>query len=110
ELSTDTPPGYTGGTKPPWEVRKLAYLERLSREPYPLCRVAMADKLHNLRAMVRDYRVVGEDLWNRFSQKRDKQLDYHRKLVDIFRKNGVPAHILREMETLLAELEGSAAA
>jgi (p)ppGpp synthase/HD superfamily hydrolase len=109
ELSTDTPPDHKGGTKPSWDLRKQAYLERLAREPWPECRVAVADKLHNLRAMARDYRLVGEQLWDRFSQGREKQLWYHRKLVDVFRGNGIPAHVLEEMETHLAALSGAAA-
>lgn len=52
---TDTPPDYRGGTKPHWHERKPAYVERIREEGYPLCRVALADKLHNTRSIVLDH-------------------------------------------------------
>ena len=32
EISTDTPPDYTGGQKPPWKERKKAYLEHIRQD------------------------------------------------------------------------------
>lgn len=33
-----------------------------------------ADKLHNARAILADYRVVGEGLWERFNASREETL------------------------------------
>ena len=53
--------------KPPWGARKEAYLRHLEDATPAVLRVSAADKLHNVRSILRDYAVFGEDLWNRFS-------------------------------------------
>jgi (p)ppGpp synthase/HD superfamily hydrolase len=40
--------------KPPWRVRKGAYLERLASEDYSIQLVSPSDKRHNARSIVRD--------------------------------------------------------
>jgi myo-inositol-1(or 4)-monophosphatase len=35
--------------------------------------ITLGDKLSNIRAMYRDYLVLGDELWNRFNQKDPKQ-------------------------------------
>lgn len=49
--------------KPPWRHRKKAYIEHLRCAPEAVLRVSAADKLNNLRAVVRDYDDIGEALW-----------------------------------------------
>jgi (p)ppGpp synthase/HD superfamily hydrolase len=52
--------------KPPWLERKRAYVASVAgKEPDEL-RVSLADKLHNARAILRDYRTHGEAVWVRF--------------------------------------------
>lgn len=54
--------------KPPWRDRKERYLETLrSCEDESVYLVSAADKLHNLRAILKDYREIGDLLWPRFS-------------------------------------------
>ena len=106
ELCTDTPPDYRGGPKPPWADRKWAYVKRIRDEGYPLCRVALADKLHNTRAVVMDYRRFGDAIWPRFKAGKDDQVKYHRALVEAFREARAPDHLVRELDSLVRELEG----
>lgn len=106
ELCTDTPPDYRGGPKPPWAERKWAYVKRIRDEGYPLCRVALADKLHNTRAVVMDYRRFGDAIWPRFKAGKDDQVKYHRALVEAFREARAPDHLVRELDSLVRELEG----
>ena len=51
-------------------------------------RVALADKVHNARAILRDLRKpdVGESIWSRFSQPRSDTLWYYGSLADKFRE------------------------
>jgi (p)ppGpp synthase/HD superfamily hydrolase len=72
--------------KPPWRARKEQYLEHLEVAPVAVLRVSAADKLHNIRSIVRDYRAYGEDLWNRFSAPAVDQIWYYRALADVFRR------------------------
>jgi (p)ppGpp synthase/HD superfamily hydrolase len=54
--------------KPPWKKRKLDYLKHLSAAPADIRRVSAADKLHNARAVLHDYRHQGERLWRQRRQ------------------------------------------
>jgi len=105
ELCTDTPPDYRGGPKPPWHQRKSAYVARIRKEPYPLCRIALADKLHNTRVIVRDYHRLGDTVWQRFKGTKEDQLRYHRALVEAFREAGAPGHLVDELDSLVRKLE-----
>jgi (p)ppGpp synthase/HD superfamily hydrolase len=64
--------------KPPWETRKRAYLERLRYDDPCVKLVVTADKLHNTRALVRDYRTMGEPMWSRFNADKHQQCWYLR--------------------------------
>ena len=50
-----------------WQERKQANIDRLAAAPLEAKMVAMGDKLSNLRAIVRDYRRLGDALWCRFN-------------------------------------------
>ena len=45
--------------KPPWQARKEAYLAHLPTAPAEVRLVSAADKLHNARSVLADYRQVG---------------------------------------------------
>lgn len=49
-----------------WKVRKQMALDRLAHVERDARIVAMGDKLSNMRAMARDYREIGDKLWDRF--------------------------------------------
>jgi GTP pyrophosphokinase len=92
--------------KPPWRERKEAYLSRLSSEDRSILLVSASDKLHNARSIVRDLRVVGEDLWERFNAPKDQTLWYYRSLVAGYRGN--PAHtpaLIDELDRTVTEME-----
>jgi (p)ppGpp synthase/HD superfamily hydrolase len=74
--------------KPPWGNRRKAYLEHLRTADASTRRVSLADKLHNARAILRDYRQLGERLWERFNAPGDDQVWYYTTLVAVFRETG----------------------
>lgn len=70
--------------KPPWRQRKESYLAAMAdKEPDEL-RVSLADKLHNARAILQDFRTSGEDVWKRFNAGPDEVRWYYRQLADRF--------------------------
>jgi hypothetical protein len=72
-------------------------------------RVALADKVHNARSSVRDYRDEGPRLWERFSNKTAReQLWHYDGLVAFFRDHspGPLAEDLRRAVDELATLVG----
>jgi len=52
--------------KPPWYQRKRAYIDAIAHKQPDELRVSLADKLHNARAILLDYRTLGEPFWDRF--------------------------------------------
>jgi len=90
--------------KPPWKQRKLDYLESLRRAGDDVRLVSAADKLHNVRTILADYRVEGDSVWNRFSGQRDGTLWYYRAVLDLLRA-GRPNRLLDELQRVVTELE-----
>ncbi|MEM6639960.1 MAG: HD domain-containing protein [Pseudomonadota bacterium] len=68
--------------KPPWKARKEAYLEKLEFATESVLLVSCADKLHNARSILTDYRNVGDALWQRFRGGKDGTLWYYSALAD----------------------------
>jgi hypothetical protein len=67
----------------------------------------LADKVHNARSIVRDYRAEGYALWERFTNKTaDDQLWYYTELLRLFgeRRPGPLVEDLRRAVAELAEL------
>jgi HD domain len=93
--------------KPPWRKRKEDYLAHLADEKTPpgVLRVSLADKLHNARAILSDYRRIGDTLWSRFNTKSGgDQVWYYRSLADIFLSRW-PGALSRELDHVVSELE-----
>jgi len=90
--------------KPPWKQRKLDYLEVLRRADDDVRLVSAADKLHNVRTILADYRTEGDAVWERFSGRRDGTLWYYRAVLDVLR-GGNPNRLLEELQRVVTELE-----
>ncbi len=88
--------------KPPWRERKEAHLDHLAGAPAPVRLVSAADKLHNARSVLADYRALGEDLWGRFNGGRDGTLWYYRAVADTLAGDGPVAE---ELDRVVTELE-----
>src|SRR3954454_151790 len=54
--------------KAPWYERKRAYIAAFAHKSPAALRVSLADKLHNARSILTDYRAHGDALWARFGQ------------------------------------------
>jgi (p)ppGpp synthase/HD superfamily hydrolase len=91
--------------KPPWRERKANYIRHLSEASDSALLVSLADKLHNVRAILRDYHDLGDELWQRFSVKDPQQhLWYYRSLRDVYAQR-VDNWLLDELTDVLDTLE-----
>jgi (p)ppGpp synthase/HD superfamily hydrolase len=95
--------------RPPWRGRKEAYIAHLRGASASVRLVSAADKLHNARAILADYRTLGEEVWGRFNGGREGTLWYYRSLVGVLRDTGPPP-IVEELDRVVSELERLAAA
>lgn len=94
--------------KPPWKERKEQYIARLSHASPSILLVSAADKLHNARAILGDYRALGENLWDRFNGGKEGTLWYYKSLVDAFKQAAAGtalAPLIGELERVVGEIE-----
>ena len=88
-----------------WKKRKQAYLDHFATLGPSALQVAAADKVHNARCLLADYRSLGEELWSRFRTKSaDDQLWYYRELCAAFRSRTTPLAV--ELCRTVAQLHG----
>lgn len=90
--------------KPEWRKRKEKYLRHLESVSVDALRVSAADKLHNARAILRDYRSDGEQLWGRFNGGREGTLWYYTELVAILTQRSPGSLLVEELERVVDEL------
>jgi GTP pyrophosphokinase len=90
--------------KPPWRKRKEDYIAHLPQASASVRLVSASDKLHNARAILRDYRQHGEALWSRFNGGREGTLWYYRELVKAFLKAGTN-ELIEELDRVVREVE-----
>ena len=93
-----------GEAKPPWKERKTKYIASLEHKSQSALLVTCCDKLHNLSAIVRDYRQHGDALWDRFNSDADDIRWYYSEMTNRLLERDVrPA---RELAVRLSELSG----
>lgn len=89
----------------PWIDRKREYIAKARTHTPAARRVSLADKLHNTRAILADYREIGEVIWDRFSATREDVLWYYRSLVDVYADEGERERLYAELARVVDELE-----
>ncbi|MEH1933881.1 MAG: HD domain-containing protein [Nostoc sp.] len=93
----DTPP------KPPWQERKNRYIEKLRHASPSVRRVSLADKLHNARSLLADWRQMGDVIWAEFSIGKQKTLWFYQSLVQVYRETGSDV-MTEELERVISQL------
>ena len=90
--------------KPPWRDRKEAYIAHIATASASVRLVSAADKLYNAQSILKDYRQLGDDLWQRFTGKKEGTLWYYRSLVEAFRQADSNP-LIEELDRVVSELE-----
>jgi (p)ppGpp synthase/HD superfamily hydrolase len=90
--------------RPPWRQRKRRYLARLgSCSPGGLL-VSLADKVDNVRTMLREHRIGGEDLWRRSGKRPSDARWYYGELASSFEQL-LPGPLAGELRRVVDELD-----
>jgi len=90
--------------KPPWAERKKAHVAHLRRASASVKLVAAADKLHNTRAILSDYRTLGDALWSRFKGGKAGTLWYFRAMARTFTGPRL-SRLVYDLDAAVTELE-----
>jgi (p)ppGpp synthase/HD superfamily hydrolase len=91
--------------KPPWRKRKEQYLAHLPSASADALLVSIADKLHNARSVLADYRRHKENLWMRFNAGKEEQFWYYGELVRVFTQRRQEDALVTEFARVVKELK-----
>lgn len=91
--------------KGPWLERKQAHIDKVSKLRKSSALVISADKLHNARALVRDFKVEGPALWKRFSGNEKGTKWYYREMLSALRNAWPENPILPELSQAVSDLD-----
>lgn len=90
--------------KPPWRERKEKYIEHIRHASPSVHRVALADKLHNARSILRDLREMGSALWGNFNGGKAGTLWYYRTLYEILAESN-QGYLIEELGRVIDQIE-----
>lgn len=90
--------------KPPWRERKIKYIDHLHQASASICLVSAADKLHNARGILNDYRQLGDEVWQRFNGGKEGSLWFYRSVADILEVS-YSSPLVDELKRVVEELE-----
>ncbi|NEN88908.1 MAG: HD domain-containing protein [Okeania sp. SIO3H1] len=90
--------------KPPWQERKLRYLEKMRCASTSVLRVSMADKLHNARSTLAEFYQEGDTVLQKFKGGKEGSLWFYRSLLEIYQE-GASNLLKTELERVVHELE-----
>ena len=89
---------------PNWRKKKENYIVSIAHKSPMARKVSVADKLHNARSILIDYRSIGEELWDRFTGGKDGTMWYYRSLVEAFEAHD-KSRIVAELRRVVEEIE-----
>ncbi|NIA18264.1 MAG: HD domain-containing protein [Actinobacteria bacterium] len=102
ENSEDKYPGGIKNKKTTWETRKKKKLRQLKNAGRDALIVSAADKIHNLKSIIRNYEQFGEKLWKKFNAPPEKKYWYYREAVDVITKK-LDGKIAKELKGVYGE-------
>jgi (p)ppGpp synthase/HD superfamily hydrolase len=96
-----------GEPEPPWRRRKEQYLSELERSSPGALLVSLADKLDNVRTMLRGYRLHGDEIWDRSGKSPEDVRWYYGTLASKFarlRPGPLADELERTVDVLLEQI------
>ncbi|HET92007.1 MAG TPA: HD domain-containing protein [Chloroflexi bacterium] len=95
--------------KPPWRERKERFLASLVHASTEVRRVTAADKLHNVRSILLEFREHGDAIWPRFNGGKKGTLWYYRAVVRALQtveaREETRTQLVGELDRAVTELE-----
>lgn len=94
----------SGQPREPWYERKTGYAARIRTESETIHFVSAADKLHNARAILRDYRRQGEDVFAHFKADKGSTIWYYPALIGALRISDTDRDLVDELARTIRNL------
>lgn len=87
-----------------WRSRKAGYVENLKNDSKEALLVATADKIHNMRGLIDEYRVHGESVWEKFRRPGIDLLWFYQLAAKAI-SDHLAHPLVDEMQRILRDLE-----
>jgi len=90
-----------------WKTRKIKYIENMKKASPEALMVAAADKIDNLRSLVKNYQQKGDQIWSVFNApepKKEEKIWYFKAVLKVI-KARLDNDIILEYEKLLESAE-----
>lgn len=90
-----------------WTERKNYYIEHISKtENVRSILVSIADKIHNMSEILREYNEKGDDVWQNFHVDKGREIWFFEEVFNAIKnKPNVPAVAIAEYDRILDELK-----
>jgi (p)ppGpp synthase/HD superfamily hydrolase len=92
--------------KASWLVRKTEHIAKLAVADDDVIIVAMADKVHNARAIVSDLSIHGAKTWEKFNASREQVLWYYMSNLLVAQERKAPRFLIDALDRSLCEMRG----
>jgi len=96
------------GQKLAWRERKERYLSRMEQADGSILLVSACDKLHNARALARDYYRLGDSAFDRFTEGGEATRWYYGRILEVM-ENRAPEALVEELRRALQVFLGPTA-
>ncbi len=103
-VTEDKSPRTKKTAKETWMERKATYIKKLKRDSYDAMMISAADKIHNLRSMMDEFRKSGNRIWSKFNAPEDRKLWFYGEVLSVL-KGRLKNPIVKELEKTYREAE-----
>jgi (p)ppGpp synthase/HD superfamily hydrolase len=104
EVTEDVEMKLREGEKASWEERKKKYIQHLKASSTKAMMISCADKIHNLKTMIKAYKEQGDKLWKKFNSPIDKKLWFYWEVLHTV-KGKIDEEMVEELEAVYEEAE-----
>lgn len=87
-----------------WRARKEKYLLNLANDSKEALLVATADKIHNMRGVLDEYRIHGDAAWEKFKRSAENLIWFYTEAARVISEK-LSHPLVDEMNRLLVELQ-----
>lgn len=94
-----------GEEKSPWHERKQAYLDKVPHKSNGAKLVTCADKLHNARSIISDYKTIGDEIWDKFSSSQEDTKWYYMSVYKQLDASGFNNRIIKDLKATVEQLQ-----
>ena len=91
--------------KPSWRERKQKYIDNLRHSSPEICRVALADKLHNTISNIEEYYQHGIDIWQNFGEGKKGLVWFYSSVIEAVRDTKYSGLLMDKLARAVSQLE-----